>query len=108
MGMSVVGIFAIIGSIIIAFVFGWKLSLVGVLTVMPVCLVMGYFRVHLEAAFERLNALVFAESSQVRTLHSVDCTPLTVRSSDPKPLVPLELLQRSRWKIPSATVLTIC
>jgi ABC-type multidrug transport system fused ATPase/permease subunit len=65
MGMSGVAIFAIIGSIIISFIFGWKLSLVGVLTVMPLLLIMGYFRVHLEADFERLNALVFAESSQV-------------------------------------------
>jgi ATP-binding cassette subfamily B (MDR/TAP) protein 1 len=64
MGMALVAIISIIGSIIIAFIFGWKLSLVGVLAVMPLVLVAGYYRVHLEQDFERLNALVFATSSQ--------------------------------------------
>lgn len=68
MGMSLIAILSIVGSIIISFVFGWKLALVGVLTIMPVTLTMGYFRVHLESSFERLNALVFAESSQVRSI----------------------------------------
>jgi ATP-binding cassette subfamily B (MDR/TAP) protein 1 len=64
MGMAIIAILSIVGSVIIAFVFGWKLSLVGVLAVMPVVLVAGYYRVHLEADFERLNSLVFATSSQ--------------------------------------------
>ncbi|KAF2399304.1 leptomycin B resistance protein pmd1 [Trichodelitschia bisporula] len=64
MGMALVAVLSIVGSVIIAFVFGWKLSLVGVLAVMPVVLIAGYFRVSLEADFEKLNALVFAESSQ--------------------------------------------
>jgi len=64
MGMALVAVLSIIGSIIISFVFGWKLSLVGVLGLMPVVLVAGYFRVHLEVAFEKLNSKVFAESSQ--------------------------------------------
>jgi ATP-binding cassette, subfamily B (MDR/TAP), member 1 len=65
MGMSLVGIFSIVGSIIISFVFGWKLSMVGVFAVMPIIIAAGYLRVHLESSFERMNALVFAETSQV-------------------------------------------
>jgi ATP-binding cassette subfamily B (MDR/TAP) protein 1 len=64
MGMSLVGVLSIVGSIIISFVFGWKLSLVGIGVVMPIILAAGYLRVSLESSFERLNALVFAETSQ--------------------------------------------
>ncbi|KAF2667709.1 multidrug resistance protein 2 [Microthyrium microscopicum] len=64
MGMELVGIFGILGSVIISFVFGWKLSLVGVMAVMPIVLIAGYYRVKLESAFEALNAAVFAETAQ--------------------------------------------
>jgi ATP-binding cassette subfamily B (MDR/TAP) protein 1 len=64
MGMSLVGVLSIVGSIIISFVFGWKLSLVGIGIVMPIILAAGYLRVSLESSFERLNAVVFAETSQ--------------------------------------------
>ena len=67
MGMELLGIFGILGSIIVAFYFGWKLSMVGVLTVMPVVLIAGYFRVTLEGSFEKLNAAVFAETAQFGT-----------------------------------------
>jgi ATP-binding cassette subfamily B (MDR/TAP) protein 1 len=64
MGMSLVGVLSIVGSIIISFVFGWKLSLVGIGIVMPIILAAGYFRVSLESSNEKLNAVVFAETSQ--------------------------------------------
>jgi ATP-binding cassette subfamily B (MDR/TAP) protein 1 len=64
MALQLVAIFGIIGSITIAFCFGWKLSLVGVLTVMPLAMIAGYYRVHLERYFEQLNAEVFAETAQ--------------------------------------------
>jgi ATP-binding cassette subfamily B (MDR/TAP) protein 1 len=64
MSMAIIGVLALIGSTIIAFAFGWKLSLVGVLAVMPVILIAGYYRVKLENEFEQMNAAVFAESSQ--------------------------------------------
>jgi len=67
MGMELVGILGIIGSIAISFAFGWKLALVGVLTVMPVVLVAGYYRVVLESGFEKMNAAVFAETAQFGT-----------------------------------------
>lgn len=55
MGVELVGILGVIGSIIISFVFGWKFALVGILTAMPVQLIAGYYRVHLESAFAKLN-----------------------------------------------------
>ncbi|KAF2434890.1 leptomycin B resistance protein pmd1 [Tothia fuscella] len=64
MGMAIVAILSIIGSIIITFIFGWKLSLVGVLAIMPIVIIAGYYRVHLEQSFEKMNAVVFATSSQ--------------------------------------------
>lgn len=64
MGMSFVGVLSIVGSVIISFVFGWKLSLVGIGIVMPIILAAGYWRVTLESSNEKLNAVVFAETSQ--------------------------------------------
>jgi ATP-binding cassette subfamily B (MDR/TAP) protein 1 len=64
MGMAIIAILSIIGSVIISFIFGWKLSLVGVLAIMPIVLIAGYYRVHLEGSFEKMNSVVFASSSQ--------------------------------------------
>jgi ATP-binding cassette subfamily B (MDR/TAP) protein 1 len=64
MALQVVAVFGIIGSVAIAFAFGWKLALVGVATIMPLSMMAGYYRVHLERYFETLNAEVFAETAQ--------------------------------------------
>jgi ATP-binding cassette subfamily B (MDR/TAP) protein 1 len=64
MGIACISVFNLVGSIIISFYFGWKLALVGVLTCMPVVLTAGFYRIKLERGFEKLNAAVFAESSQ--------------------------------------------
>jgi ABC-type multidrug transport system fused ATPase/permease subunit len=64
MGMALISVFNLTGSIIISFYFGWKLALVGVLTIMPVVLTAGYMRISLERGFVELNRAVFAESSQ--------------------------------------------
>jgi ATP-binding cassette subfamily B (MDR/TAP) protein 1 len=66
-GLGVISVFNLTGSIIISFVFGWKLALVGVFSIMPIVLMAGYFRVTMERGFEALNAAVFAESSQFGT-----------------------------------------
>jgi ATP-binding cassette, subfamily B (MDR/TAP), member 1 len=62
--MGLIAIFNIIGSIIISFIFGWKLSLVGVLATVPIIIAAGYLRYNLEMQFEEMNSAVFAESSQ--------------------------------------------
>jgi ABC-type multidrug transport system fused ATPase/permease subunit len=67
MSMALIAVVNLVGCVIISFVFGWKLSLVGILTVMPVILTAGFFRLKLEMQFEELNAGVFADSSQFGT-----------------------------------------
>jgi len=67
MGMALVSIVNVLGCITISLVFGWKLSLVGIFTVMPIILLAGYYRIKLEMEFENLNASVFTESSQFGT-----------------------------------------
>lgn len=64
MSMSVTAFFTIIGSIIISFVYGWKLALLAFSVVVPLVLVSGFLRVRYEAQFEEMNAAVFAESSK--------------------------------------------
>jgi ATP-binding cassette, subfamily B (MDR/TAP), member 1 len=64
MALQLVGILGLIGSIIISFYYGWKLTLVGVFSIMPIIMGAGYYRVRLEKDFERLNAAVFAETAQ--------------------------------------------
>jgi ABC-type multidrug transport system fused ATPase/permease subunit len=67
MSMALIAIFNLLGSIIISFIFGWKLALVGVFVVLPIILIAGYIRFKLEMQFEEMNAAVFAESSQFGT-----------------------------------------
>ncbi|KAF6841568.1 ABC transporter [Colletotrichum musicola] len=64
MAMVYVAIFTVIGSISIAFPFGWKLALVALCVTMPVGLLSGYLRFKYEIEFDKMNAAVFAESSK--------------------------------------------
>lgn len=67
MSMGLMSIFNLVGCVIISFYFGWKLSLVGVLTVLPVILLAGFWRIKLEMEFSKLNNAIFEESSQFAT-----------------------------------------
>lgn len=67
MSMALIAIVNLIGSLIISFVYGWKLSLVGLFTAMPLILVAGYFRMRLEIKFAEATAKVFENSSQFAT-----------------------------------------
>ncbi|RMZ83886.1 hypothetical protein DV737_g1426, partial [Chaetothyriales sp. CBS 132003] len=62
-----VSVFNVLGCVIIAFYFGWKLSLVAVFAIMPVLIVASFVRVRHETNFEALNSKVFASSSQFAT-----------------------------------------
>lgn len=64
MAMVYTSFFTLIGSLAIAFAFGWKLALVATAVTAPIGLVAGYFRLSYELEFEKLYAVVFAESSQ--------------------------------------------
>lgn len=64
MALPLVAIFNITGCTIISFVFGWKLTLVVLFSSMPVIVGSAFLRVRYELAFEKMNAVVFAESSK--------------------------------------------
>jgi ATP-binding cassette, subfamily B (MDR/TAP), member 1 len=62
-------IFSLTGCIIIAFVFGWKLTLVAVFVAPPIIMVGTFFRYRFEVEFEKVNQAVFAESSKVNQIN---------------------------------------
>lgn len=64
MSMAATSIFTIVGSLIISFVFGWKLALLAFAVVVPLVLISGFYRMRYEIEFESMNAAVFAESSK--------------------------------------------
>ncbi|CAI6334085.1 unnamed protein product [Periconia digitata] len=67
MSLAVIAIVNIIGSLIISFIYGWKLTLVGLFATLPPILLAGYFRIKLEMEFDQMTATVFADSSQYAT-----------------------------------------
>lgn len=54
----------IIGGVLMALAYNWKLALVSLAAVVPVCIFSGYVRFRYELLFKKLNDEVFAESSQ--------------------------------------------
>ncbi|KAL3456375.1 P-loop containing nucleoside triphosphate hydrolase protein [Aspergillus heterothallicus] len=59
-----ISVLNITGCMIIAFIYGWKLSAVGVVAVMPILAIAAYLRVRYELQLESLNAEVYADSSR--------------------------------------------
>lgn len=64
MAFPLIAVFNVLGCIAISFAFGWKLTLVAMFSALPVIVLAGFMRVRFEIQFEKLNAAVFAESSQ--------------------------------------------
>jgi ATP-binding cassette subfamily B (MDR/TAP) protein 1 len=64
MAMVLIAIFSMIGCTAISFAFGWKLTIVTFFAAVPVILAASFTRLRFEVQFEKMNALVFAESSQ--------------------------------------------
>jgi ATP-binding cassette subfamily B (MDR/TAP) protein 1 len=64
MSFALIAVVNLVGSIIIAFVYGWKLCLVGLFSALPIILAAGYMRTRIEMQFEADNAKVFENSSQ--------------------------------------------
>lgn len=68
MGMNLaqvcIAVFNIIGGLMMSLVYSWKLALVSLCAVAPVCVFSGYIRFRYEVQFERMNDAVFDESSQ--------------------------------------------
>ena len=64
MAFPLIAVFNVLGCIAISFAFGWKLTLVTMFSALPVIVFAGFMRVRFELQFEKLNAAVFADSSQ--------------------------------------------
>lgn len=64
MAFVLIAIFNMIGCTAISFAFGWKLTIVTFFGAVPIILVASFTRIRFEVQFEKMNALVFAESSQ--------------------------------------------
>lgn len=56
MSMVYTAVFQVIGSLIIAFIYGWKLALVALFVTVPLGLGSGWFRVKYELDFEKMNS----------------------------------------------------
>lgn len=56
-------VFQLVGGLIIAFYFSWKLALLGTCVTVPIGLTCAYYRFKHEREFEKMSATVFAESS---------------------------------------------
>lgn len=67
MSLAFIAVVNLVGSLLISFVYGWKLTLVALFSIMPIILGAGYMRMRLEIQFEKKNAKVFEESSQFAT-----------------------------------------
>jgi ABC-type multidrug transport system fused ATPase/permease subunit len=59
-----ISVLNVTGCMTIAFIYGWKLSAVGVIAVMPILATAAYLRVRYELQLESLNAEVYADSSR--------------------------------------------
>jgi ATP-binding cassette subfamily B (MDR/TAP) protein 1 len=57
-------LFTVIGAIIIAFIFGWKLALVALCITLPIGVTAAYYRMKYELEFNEMNSAVFAESAK--------------------------------------------
>lgn len=64
MAMVLVAVFNVIGCTAISFAFGWKLTIVTFFAAVPIIITANFVRLRFEIQFEKMNALVFAESSQ--------------------------------------------
>ncbi len=62
-----VALLQIIGGLILAFCFGWKLTLVVAFTAIPIIMASVMYRLRYETKFEKMNNAVFAESAKFAT-----------------------------------------
>jgi ABC-type multidrug transport system fused ATPase/permease subunit len=64
MALPMISVFNILGCIAISFAFGWKLTLVAIFSAFPLIIGAMFVRVRYEVQYDKMNAAVFAESSQ--------------------------------------------
>lgn len=67
MAFVVISVLNVVGCLAISFYFGWKLTIVTVVSSMPLIFAAAFFRVRYEKQFEESNNAVFAESAKFAT-----------------------------------------
>jgi ATP-binding cassette subfamily B (MDR/TAP) protein 1 len=82
MSMAYISVFNLVGSLIISFAFGWKLSLLGVCTIIPVVIFAGYFRVKLEMQFEQYVSWAHKYCIQIAVSKPLVCLLLCLTCSN--------------------------
>jgi ABC-type multidrug transport system fused ATPase/permease subunit len=67
MAFVVISVLNIVGCVVLAFYFGWKLTIVTLCSSMPLIIAAAFFRIRYETQFEKMNNQVFAESAKFAT-----------------------------------------
>ncbi|KAI8669950.1 ABC transporter [Fusarium sp. Ph1] len=62
--MVLVGIFSLLGAVIISFIYGWKLALVALCVILPLTCLATFYKLRYELQFAAMNEAVFSESSK--------------------------------------------
>jgi ATP-binding cassette subfamily B (MDR/TAP) protein 1 len=113
MAFSVQACFSVIGALVIAFAFSWKLALLGFLVAMPINTVAVYWRWKYEIEFEKMNNAVFEESSKfaaeaigaARTVSALTLEgPITDRYDKLLAGHTKEAFKKARWRTPVLSI----
>lgn len=67
MAFVIISILNVVGCLAISFYFGWKLTIVTLVSSMPLIFAAAFFRIRYETQFEKMNNEVFAESAKFAT-----------------------------------------
>ncbi|TVY16236.1 ABC transporter BEA3 [Lachnellula arida] len=67
MAFVFISVLNVVGCISMSFYFGWKLTLLTVVSSVPIILAAGFFRIRYETEFEKMNWTVFSESAKFAT-----------------------------------------
>ncbi|TVY47366.1 ABC transporter [Lachnellula occidentalis] len=67
MAFVLISVLNVVGCISMSFYFGWKLTLLTVVSSVPIILAAGFFRIRYETQFEKMNWTVFSESAKFAT-----------------------------------------
>ncbi|KAK0644568.1 P-loop containing nucleoside triphosphate hydrolase protein [Cercophora newfieldiana] len=67
MAFVIISILNVVGCLAISFYFGWKLTIVSLVSSMPLIFAAAFFRIRYETQFEKMNNEVFAESAKFAT-----------------------------------------
>ncbi|CAZ83541.1 unnamed protein product [Tuber melanosporum] len=66
-GLSIMSVITLLGSCILSLIFGWKLAIVCICSVVPLLIISGYLRVKIEMGFVKDNMMIFGDSAAFAT-----------------------------------------